>query len=66
MEYQWEVSIVRCCEFDSHTGILGYEICCKFSMPYLQQIVTKVTEKLKAIEVCTACTNSEFLSSEML
>ena len=60
------ISIVRCCDFDSHTGILGHEMCCKFSMPYLQQIVTKVKEKLNTIKVCTASINSEFLSSEML
>ncbi|XP_072023924.1 uroporphyrinogen decarboxylase-like [Amphiura filiformis] len=38
--------------FESHAGILGHEMFCKFSMPYLQQIATKVKQKLteKSVE----------------
>ncbi|XP_077981238.1 uroporphyrinogen decarboxylase-like [Glandiceps talaboti] len=33
--------------FDSHAGILGYELFCKFSLPYLRQIAERVKEKLQ-------------------
>ncbi|XP_071492479.1 uroporphyrinogen decarboxylase-like [Diadema antillarum] len=37
--------------FDSHAGSLGYDMFCKFCLPYLQQIAREVKEKLRAKSV---------------
>lgn len=34
--------------FDSHAGALGYDMFCKFCLPYLQQIAQEVKEKVRA------------------
>ncbi|XP_070563545.1 uroporphyrinogen decarboxylase-like [Ptychodera flava] len=37
--------------FESHAGILGYDLFCKYSLSYLKQIAEKVKEKLRAKSV---------------